>query len=89
MNEALKKTLIGMAAGAFGLTMVGCGGSSAEPAAEAEATSTEGGEAAAGQASCGGEAGKSEEGAAPAEGEGGESSEGEHSCGSGSCGGKQ
>lgn len=86
MNAGIKTTLIGLAAGAFGLTMVGCGGSSAEPAAAApEATS--GGEAAAGEHSCNGTA-KPADGTAPAAGADAGAG-GEHSCGQGSCGGKQ
>ena len=50
MDAGLKKVLIGMAAGALGLTMVGCGGD------EAEATDTTGGdgtESVGGESSCG------------------------------------
>jgi hypothetical protein len=82
MNHGLKRVIIGMAAGALGISMVACGGDDAE-ATEGTETETSGGEGhcgegaehAPGEASCsaegGGEAGGGEASCAGEGGEGG------------------
>jgi hypothetical protein len=79
----MKKVLIGMAAGAFGMAMVGCGGD-VETVDEGGADEvTEGGEA-----SCAGALDSDTEADVGVDAEGDEGAEGgEASCGAGSCGG--
>lgn len=90
MDANLKKVLIGMAAGALGFTMVGCGGDSAEAAGDEtvlEDTST-GGEASCGAGSCGGAATDDTAMDPAADPAAGGEEGGEAACGAGSCGGE-
>ncbi len=97
MNASLKKVLIGMAAGAFGISMVACGGGSADADSQGDdGMESSGGEASCGggEASCGAEAGGDEGGEASCSAEAGgdenttdDAEGGEGSCGEGSCGG--